>query len=515
MMLEWAAEQTIEITTTAIDLEFLPTDTNEDRGVQNLAFVLQQVRTALMALTSYEAGYIVATSRKNPLEAWRRLQKRCDPTTGGRKRNLLRTIISPGRCCLLGLQAGIERWESYVSRYGKKLKDKLEIKLAGLESLVPEELEKHLILKSNRLRTFEDARLEIVTYVEAKFGWRIRDSKPSDTGSRGHSGPMDVDAVISLSSGKGKGSSSPRDGFLSAVEHMFNETAMHARARASNRRASKENKGKSKGRSKGTKGAKGSHKGKTSKTGLSGLENSKPETSSETRESAQTCTTDNSWFHGGWSYDEWNDGWSSVGWHEGWEQTCDTSASSFLLGSLDLGATSSPKRFERAKMNLDTGAAVNTFLLNFGPEGAGDGRFCRTASGEWIPDSGAWQFQGYDENGLLRSLNGRLTGAHKVLCSAAEIACKGRQDFCLGHDGGYMIPIHSEIGQGLRTHIEKLVRWHGRNGLIPVYLENNIFNFYLSREVQSTETNNVNNADHCLAKNCQQSGNEDGRAVRS
>ena len=39
MMLEWAAEQSTEITMTAIDLEFLPTDTNEDRGVQNLEFV--------------------------------------------------------------------------------------------------------------------------------------------------------------------------------------------------------------------------------------------------------------------------------------------------------------------------------------------------------------------------------------------------------------------------------------------------------------------------------------------
>ena len=29
-------------------------------------------------------------------------------------------------------------------------------------------------------------------------------------------------------------------------------------------------------------------------------------------------------------------------------------------------------------------------------------------------------FQGYDEYGLLRSLNGRLTGAHKVLCSAKD-----------------------------------------------------------------------------------------------
>ena len=51
---------------------------------------------------------------------------------------------------------------------------------------MPEELEKHLILNSNRLRTFEDARLEVVTYVEAKFGLR-------------HSDPMDVDAVNALS----------------------------------------------------------------------------------------------------------------------------------------------------------------------------------------------------------------------------------------------------------------------------------------------------------------------------
>ena len=93
-----------------------------------------------------------------------------------------------------------------MSRYEKKMKDKLddEIKRACLESLVPEELEKHLFLNSNRLRTFQDARLEVVTYVEAKFGLRIRDFKPSDTGSRGHSDPMDVDAVDSLASSKGK-----------------------------------------------------------------------------------------------------------------------------------------------------------------------------------------------------------------------------------------------------------------------------------------------------------------------
>ena len=135
----------------------------------------------------------------------------------------------------------------------------------------------------------------------------------------------------------------------------------------------------------------------------------------------------------------------------------------FHLEVLDVSATSSPMRFELLKMNLDTGDVVNTFPLNFVPEGAGGGRFYRTASGEGIPGGGAWQFQGYDENGLLRSLSGTLTGVHKVLCSAAEIACRGRQDFYLGHNGGYMI-LHSKIGQGMGIHFEKIgeLAWNER-----------------------------------------------------
>ena len=67
----------------------------------------------------------------------------------------------------------------------------------------------------------------------------------------------------------------------------------------------------------------------------------------------------------------------------------------------------------------------------------------------------------------------------------------------------------------MRFHFEKLVNWSGKNEIIPVYVENNIFNFCLNREVKSTETNNVNDADRCPTKNCQQSGKGDGRAVRS
>ena len=92
-----------------------------------------------------------------------------------------------------------------------------------------------MTLNSNRLRTFEDARLETVTNVEAKFGLRIRDSKPSDSGFRERSDPIDVGAVSSLSSGKGHQIRAM--GVSSAVQHIFNENAMQARTLASKRLA--------------------------------------------------------------------------------------------------------------------------------------------------------------------------------------------------------------------------------------------------------------------------------------
>ena len=55
--------------------------------------------------------------------------------------------------------------------------------------------------------------------------------------------------------------------------------------------------------------------------------------------------------------------------------------------------------------------------------------FTDQAVGECILDGGTWQFQGYDENGLCRSLNGRRADEHKWLCSAGEVACKRRQHF--------------------------------------------------------------------------------------
>ena len=139
-----------------------------------------------------------------------------------------------------------------------------------------------------------------------------------------------------LSPGKGKGSSSPRDGcFLGGGAHVQRDC--NARTQASNRlaranRASHGPRVRTKGRVKRTMESpkEPKVKSKVPKAHSLSFENSTSETSSETQESAETCTTDKSWFHDGWSPDDWNDDWSSVGWHEGCEQTHDNSASSFF-----------------------------------------------------------------------------------------------------------------------------------------------------------------------------------------
>ena len=50
-----------------------------------------------------------------------------------------------------------------------------------------------------------------------------------------------------------------------------------------------------------------------------------------------------------------------------------------------------------------------------------------------------------------------------------------------------MLPMHSKIGQEMRVHFERLVSWFGRKQLIPVYIEDNIFNFYFSKEMKPTD----------------------------
>ena len=69
-----------------------------------------EVYTLLLQLTLGESFDIVMnTTRGQGYEAYRRLARRWDPTTGGRRRNLLRIILQPGRSTLEGLSQAVEK----------------------------------------------------------------------------------------------------------------------------------------------------------------------------------------------------------------------------------------------------------------------------------------------------------------------------------------------------------------------------------------------------------------------
>ena len=89
----------------------------------------------------------------------------------------------------------------------------------------------------------------------------------------------------------------------------------------------------------------------------------------------QVCITETSLIHkeccphernDGWGLDEWNDDWSCVEWRTDVLYVCN------FIYSLESS--------EWVNTNLDTGAAVNTFLVDFDRERVGDGSLY-----DWIP----------------------------------------------------------------------------------------------------------------------------------
>ena len=109
--------------------------------------------------------------------------------------------MNPGRAKLADLQGAIERLEDLMRRYcsrrdssGKLAAIPEDIKMAALESLCPEDLEKHIQMSSARLEAYDKMRVEIVMYIEAsrKSG---KLTKPSQGYYPQRGGdPMDVDA---------------------------------------------------------------------------------------------------------------------------------------------------------------------------------------------------------------------------------------------------------------------------------------------------------------------------------
>ena len=78
----------------------------------------RQLFQCLMHVTEGESFDLVQGAGDGEgFEAWRRLQRRWDPSTAGRARGLLREILNPGRAKFTELLGAIERLEDMMRRY--------------------------------------------------------------------------------------------------------------------------------------------------------------------------------------------------------------------------------------------------------------------------------------------------------------------------------------------------------------------------------------------------------------
>eukprot|EP00959_Pyramimonas_sp_CCMP1952_P099463 2079355-Pyramimonas_sp.AAC.1 len=136
----------------------------------------QQFKAVLASTAEGEAWTIVQSCAGNGLEALRLLHRRFDSLSGGRRRTLLRAIMSPSKVKIEELGAALQTWEAMVTSYNKKAQKLGEAQIAddflasALEAMVPEELEKHLQLNASRLKKCANVRAEVVQYYETRTG---------------------------------------------------------------------------------------------------------------------------------------------------------------------------------------------------------------------------------------------------------------------------------------------------------------------------------------------------------
>ena len=112
--LDWAAQQ---------DTPILNVD-DVEAGPDSVE-INPKVYVALAELLQGEALDIVQnTTRGAGLEAWRKLVRRFDPQTVGRKRTLLSRIINPGTVNVHELSRAIEQWEERVRSHQSRAREK-------------------------------------------------------------------------------------------------------------------------------------------------------------------------------------------------------------------------------------------------------------------------------------------------------------------------------------------------------------------------------------------------------
>ena len=157
----------------------------------------------LVALTSGTAGDIVENGEEGQgLSAYLRLTKQYDPELGGRRRNMLQSILRTPEATLEKLSSAVVQLEkkirAYEKRQGKSLDE--DIKTSTLTEMCPDPLKSHIYLNSRHLDTYAKVRVEVMGYLESRslrfdvFGDR---SFKAGKGRQQVDDPMDIDGLQS------------------------------------------------------------------------------------------------------------------------------------------------------------------------------------------------------------------------------------------------------------------------------------------------------------------------------
>jgi len=132
------------------------------------------------------------------------------------------------------------------------------------------------------------------------------------------------------------------------------------------------------------------------------------------------------------------------------------------------------------RFNYDTGAAVTALPVELaqGQELEKCGEFV-VASGADIPNYGRYKFEAKDETGNHRRVKGSVTEVHKPLGAGCDLSVN--HDTFIWSDGGAVVPRWGPVAAGLRREYARLTKIHGTAGILPLYREGNLYNYYLEK----------------------------------
>ena len=474
-VLEWSEDMAEEISREALREQFGPDALEE---VDKLEEKDSQLHVALQALTEGESyDLVLSAGSGNGVEALRRLVRRWDPASGGKRRALLKQVLNPDRATLATLPARLEKWEALTRRFERRranggpqrpLDD--DIRVSALEQLVPQELGNHLALNANRLPDYRAVRAEVVSFLEAH-----RSQTTATTTRRANDDPMDVDS-FGRSKGKGKGGKGDKKGKGKGKQKQqqgqkHNTTSSTTSTcwncgKAGHRAADCWSAVSGSGSGSGGPGpGKGKSKGK-GKKGL-GAFGAQEQATGEPA-SAGSLEAQAGGFH-----------------------TAAGDLQENVLDMCGLGLASAEvelKGLGWMRFTHDTGAAATAFPLGTPglPGGPADQNATyKTASGELLSDSGGLRVTGTTEHGDRVRLSGRCTDVHKPLVSASRVHAKGHCSW-IESGGGYIFPSTGRLASEIRKLVAR--RIGAEKGVIPLWEENGTYVGYLWTGDRQTES---------------------------